>query len=109
MIKDIRATELVSALRRAARGESLIDPAVRERILSGLAPEHDDDPRLALLSPQERRVLELVGQGMTNREIGTQLFLAEKTVKNYVSSLLAKLGYERRTQAALFIARQRRP
>ncbi|MEN2744817.1 response regulator transcription factor [Sinomonas halotolerans] len=108
VLKEIRGTELVTALRRAAAGESLFDPEVRTRVLAGLtAVEPATDPRLDLLSPQERRVLELIGQGMTNREIGEHLFLAEKTVKNYVSSLLAKLGYERRTQAALFIARNR--
>ena len=81
---------------------------MKEKALAGLSTiEKPTDPRLDLLSPQERRVLELIGQGMTNREIGEHLFLAEKTVKNYVSSLLAKLGYERRTQAALFIARNR--
>ena len=108
VLKEIRGTELVTALRRAARGESLFEPAVKEKALAGLSTiEKPTDPRLDLLSPQERRVLELIGQGMTNREIGEHLFLAEKTVKNYVSSLLAKLGYERRTQAALFIARNR--
>jgi DNA-binding NarL/FixJ family response regulator len=107
VLKEIRGTELVTALRRAARGESLFNPAVKAKIVAGLAPAEHVDPRLELLSPQERRVLELIGQGLTNREIGTQLFLAEKTVKNYVSSLLAKLGYERRTQAALFIAKNR--
>jgi DNA-binding NarL/FixJ family response regulator len=108
VLKEIRGTELVTALRRAAAGESLFDPAAKAKVLDGLAPTKPDletDPRLQLLSPQERRVLELIGQGLTNREIAAQLFLAEKTVKNYVSSLLAKLGYERRTQAALFIAR----
>ncbi|MDQ4489917.1 response regulator transcription factor [Sinomonas sp. ASV486] len=106
VLKEIRGTELITALRRAARGESLFDPALKSKVLAGLAPrEEPEDPRLEILSPQERRVLALIGEGMTNREIGERLFLAEKTVKNYVSSLLAKLGYERRTQAALFIAR----
>ncbi|KHL03481.1 response regulator [Sinomonas humi] len=105
VLKEIRGTELVSALRRAAAGQSLFSPEARAKVLDKLSPMHKMDPRLALLSPQERRVLELIGQGLTNREIGNELFLAEKTVKNYVSSLLAKLGFERRTQAALFIAR----
>lgn len=106
VLKEIRGTELITALRRAARGESLFDPALKAKVLAGLAPQEEpEDPRLEVLSPQERRVLALIGEGMTNREIGERLFLAEKTVKNYVSSLLAKLGYERRTQAALFIAR----
>lgn len=105
VLKEIRGTELITALRRAARGESLFDPELKAKVLAGFAPEEETDPRLELLSPQERRVLALIGEGMTNREIGEKLFLAEKTVKNYVSSLLAKLGYERRTQAALYIAR----
>jgi DNA-binding NarL/FixJ family response regulator len=106
VLKEIRGTELVTALRRAARGASLFDPAVKAKALEGLKPQEEElDPRLELLSPQERRVLALIGEGMTNREIGEKLFLAEKTVKNYVSSLLAKLGFERRTQAALFVAR----
>jgi DNA-binding NarL/FixJ family response regulator len=105
VLKEIRGTDLVTALQKAARGESLFKPEVKARILAGLAPAEHLDPRLELLSPQERRVLELIGHGLTNREIGAHLFLAEKTVKNYVSSLLAKLGYERRTQAALFIAK----
>jgi DNA-binding NarL/FixJ family response regulator len=106
VLKEIRGTELVTALRRAAAGESLFDPALKAKVIAGLTAHHEaTDPRLELLSPQERRVLGLIGEGMTNREIGEHLFLAEKTVKNYVSSLLAKLGYERRTQAALFIAR----
>ena len=110
VLKEIRGTELVTALRRAAAGESLFDPVAKAKILEGLTPSQpklETDPRLQLLSPQERRVLEFIGQGLTNREIAEKLFLAEKTVKHYVSSLLAKLGYERRTQAALFIARAR--
>ncbi len=86
-----RGGEVVDAVRRVAAGESL--------------PRHDGvaiDPRLASLTPQERRILALVGAGMTNRQIGDEVALAEKTVKNYVSSILAKLGFERRTQAAVF-------
>jgi DNA-binding NarL/FixJ family response regulator len=105
VLKEIRGTDLITALRRAAAGQSLFSAEARAKVLNRMSPERKEDPRMALLSPQERRVLELIGQGLTNREIGAQLFLAEKTVKNYVSSLLAKLGYERRTQAALFIAR----
>lgn len=110
VLKEIRGTDLITALRRAAAGESLFDPALKAKVLAGFAPQDEEtDPRLEQLSPQERRVLGLIGEGMTNREIGEHLFLAEKTVKNYVSSLLAKLGYERRTQAALFIARNTHP
>jgi DNA-binding NarL/FixJ family response regulator len=106
VLKDIRGADLVGAVRRVARGESLLDPKATERVLNRLRdPEPHDDERLALLTGQERRILDLIGQGMTNRQIGDELHLAEKTVKNYVSSLLAKLGMERRTQAAAYIAR----
>jgi DNA-binding NarL/FixJ family response regulator len=106
VLKDIRGADLVGAVRRVARGESLLDPKATERVLNRLrGTESHDDERLALLTGQERRILDLIGQGMTNRQIGDQLHLAEKTVKNYVSSLLAKLGMERRTQAAAYIAR----
>jgi DNA-binding NarL/FixJ family response regulator len=104
VLKEIGGTDLVGALRRAARGESLFSPEVKARILQGLAEPQPVDPRVALLTPQERRVLELVGEGLTNRQIGERMRLAEKTVKNYVSSLLAKLGFERRTQAAVHMA-----
>lgn len=103
VLKEIGGTDLLGALRRAARGESLFDEAVKQRIIQGLTEPKRQDPRVASLTPQERRVLECVGKGMTNRQIGKELQLAEKTVKNYVSSLLAKLGFERRTQAAVFI------
>ncbi|BCW06127.1 MULTISPECIES: response regulator transcription factor [Micrococcaceae] len=104
ILKEIGGTDLLGALRRAARGESLFDEAVKTRIIKGLTEPKRLDPRVASLTPQERRVLEYVGQGMTNRQIGEEMLLAEKTVKNYVSSLLAKLGFERRTQAAVFMA-----
>jgi DNA-binding NarL/FixJ family response regulator len=74
-------------------------------VLDRLRRGPEEDPALAPLTPQERRILELIGEGMTNRQIGETMFLAEKTVKNYVSSLLAKLGFERRTQAAVFAAK----
>ncbi|BCW48292.1 response regulator transcription factor [Arthrobacter sp. StoSoilB13] len=104
ILKEIGGTDLLGALRRAARGESLFDESVKARIIKGLTEPKRLDPRVASLTPQERRVLEYVGQGMTNRQIGEEMLLAEKTVKNYVSSLLAKLGFERRTQAAVFMA-----
>ncbi|MFJ5956415.1 response regulator [Paenarthrobacter sp. NPDC092416] len=104
VLKEIGGTDLLGALRRAASGESLFDEAVKARIIQGLTEPKRQDPRVASLTPQERRVLEFVGQGMTNRQIGEEMLLAEKTVKNYVSSLLAKLGFERRTQAAVFMA-----
>ena len=103
VLKQVRGTDLLEAVRTVAQGQSLLDPAVTqkvlERIRNGDKPEEPD--QLAALTAQERRILELIAQGMTNRQIGETLFLAEKTVKNYVSSLLAKLGVERRTQAAI--------
>ncbi|XAS69990.1 response regulator transcription factor [Micrococcaceae bacterium Sec5.1] len=104
ILKEIGGSDLLGALRRAARGESLFDESVKSRIIQGLTEPKRLDPRVAALTPQERRVLEYVGEGMTNRQIGEEMLLAEKTVKNYVSSLLAKLGFERRTQAAVFMA-----
>ncbi|MET3905213.1 response regulator transcription factor [Paenarthrobacter sp. 4246] len=104
VLKEIGGTDLLGALRKAAHGESLFDEAVKTRIVQGLTAPKRQDPRTASLTPQERRVLEYVGQGMTNRQIGEEMLLAEKTVKNYVSSLLAKLGFERRTQAAVYMA-----
>lgn len=105
VLKQIRGTELVGAIRRVAAGESLLDPAVTARVLERLrSPRTDVDP-LQGLSPQERRILDLIAEGKTNRQIGEALFLAEKTVKNYVSNLLAKLGMERRTEAAAYAAR----
>ncbi|WP_423184843.1 response regulator [Arthrobacter sp. NyZ413] len=103
VLKEIGGTDLLNALRRAARGESLFDASLKARIIEGLTEPQRLDPRVASLTPQERRVLELVGEGLTNRQIGDQMLLAEKTVKNYVSSMLAKLGFERRTQAAVYI------
>ncbi len=105
VLKQIHGTDLVNAVRRVAAGESLLDPATAERALERLrAPSKTDDP-LAVLTPQEHRILDLIAEGQTNRQIGEVMFLAEKTVKNYVSNLLAKLGMERRTQAAAFAAR----
>jgi two-component system response regulator DevR len=102
VLKQIRGSELVNAIRRVAAGESLLDPLVTARVLERLrAPVADP---LAALSPQERRILDLITEGMTNRQIGEDMFLAEKTVKNYVSHLLAKLGMERRTEAAAYAA-----
>ena len=106
VLKEIGGTDLISAIRAAADGRSLFDAALKQRIIAGLSAPAPMDPRVAALTAQERRVLALIGQGMTNRQIGQELFLAEKTVKNYVSSLLAKLGFERRTQAAIYINRK---
>ena len=105
VLKQIRGGDLVSTIRRVAAGESLLDPAVTARVLERLrAPVAEDDP-LAALTPQERRILDLIAEGKTNRQIGEAMFLAEKTVKNYVSHLLSKLGMERRTEAAAYAAR----
>jgi two-component system, NarL family, response regulator DevR len=106
VLKQIRGSDLVNAIRRVAAGESLLDPYVTAQVLERLRHPHpeEDDP-LASLSPQERRILDLIAEGKTNRQIGEAMFLAEKTVKNYVSHLLAKLGMERRTEAAAYAAR----
>jgi two-component system, NarL family, response regulator DevR len=102
VLKQIRGNDLVDAVRRVAAGQSLLDPAVTARVLDRLRTGPEEDKALAPLTDQERRILELIGEGLTNRQIAERMFLAEKTVKNYVSSLLAKLGMERRTQAAVF-------
>jgi DNA-binding NarL/FixJ family response regulator len=102
VLKQIKGTDLVDAIRRVAAGQSLLDPAVTQQVLERIRHGADSEPEeLKSLTAQERRILELIAEGMTNRQIGEALFLAEKTVKNYVSSLLAKLGLERRTQAAI--------
>jgi DNA-binding NarL/FixJ family response regulator len=105
VLKQIRGTDLVDAIRRVAAGESLLDPAVTARVLERLRLEPKPDEGLEQLSEQERRILDLIAEGRTNRQISETIFLAEKTVKNYVSSLLAKLGMERRTEAAAYAAR----
>ncbi|GIU84862.1 MAG: DNA-binding response regulator [Acidimicrobiales bacterium] len=107
LLKDVRGGDLVEAVRKVARGESLLDPAVTGRVLERLREpaEETTDERVARLSPQERRLLELLAEGLTNRQIAERMYLAEKTVKNYVSNLLAKLGMSRRTEAAVYAAR----
>jgi len=105
VLKEIRGNDLVDAIRQVASGKSLLDPQATQRVLDRLRNGEKHDDRLDALSDQERRILELIGEGMTNRQIGDSMHLAEKTVKNYVSSLLAKLGMARRTQAAAFVAR----
>jgi DNA-binding NarL/FixJ family response regulator len=104
LLKQIRGLQLVEAVQRVSRGESLLDPKVTTRVLERLRSGPKQDPRLASLTDQERRILDLIAEGLTNRQIGTRLGLAEKTVKNYVSSLLAKIGMRSRTQAALYVA-----
>jgi two-component system, NarL family, response regulator DevR len=102
VLKQVRGTELLTAVTRVAAGESLLDPAITVRVLNRLRSPSDADPRLARLTPQERRILHLIADGMTNRQIAREMHLAEKTIKNYVSNLLTKLGMERRTEAAVF-------
>lgn len=110
VLKEIRSGDLVRSIRRVAAGESLLDPAVTRRVIERLRSGPPGDERLESLSDQERRVLALVTEGLTNREIGEQLFLAEKTIKNYMSNVLTKLGLKRRTEAAVYALRaEQRP
>ncbi len=104
LLKQIKGPDIVDAIERVASGQSLLDPAVTARVLERLRTPPEEDERLASLTGQERKVLELIAEGLTNRQIGERIHLAEKTVKNYVSNLLAKLGMERRTQAAVYAA-----
>ena len=105
VLKQIRGTDLVGAVRTVARGESMLDPEAASRVMRRMREAARRADPLAGLTPQERRILELIGEGLTNRQIGERMYLAEKTVKNYVSALFAKLGMERRTQAAAYAAR----
>lgn len=107
LLKQVRGQDLVNAVREVAAGRSLLDPVTTARVLEHLRQRSQAEPdELDALTEQERRVLELIGDGMTNKQIAENLFLAEKTVKNYVTSVLAKLGMERRTQAAAWVARR---
>ncbi|MFJ1704994.1 response regulator [Kitasatospora sp. NPDC088346] len=106
VLKQVKGADLVGAVRTVASGQSMLDPATTRRLMESLRhhEEADPDAALAQLTPREREILALVGEGRTNREIGQELYLAEKTVKNHVSRLLAKLGVERRLQAAVIAA-----
>ena len=104
VLKDVRGNGLVDTIRRVAAGENLLDTARAHELIETWRVHGDADPRLRVLTPQERRILEHIAAGLTNRQIGDEMDLAEKTVKNYVTSVLAKLGMERRTQAAVFAA-----
>ncbi|MEU0882149.1 response regulator transcription factor [Lentzea sp. NPDC005914] len=108
MLKEVSGNDLVAAVRTLATGGSLLHAGVTSTVLQRLRGGPEEDPRYAALSPQERRILDLIAEGMTNRQIANRLFLAEKTVKNYVSSLLHKLGFDRRTEAGVYAARRRR-
>ncbi|HET6772631.1 MAG TPA: response regulator transcription factor [Acidimicrobiales bacterium] len=103
LLKQVRGTDLVDGIRRVGRGESLLDPAVTTRVLERI--RHRPEDELSGLTDQERKILALIAEGLTNRQIGERLYLAEKTVKNYVSNLLAKMGMSRRTEAAAYAAR----
>jgi len=106
VLKQVHGGDLVTAVRRVASGQSMLDPAITDRVLARLRSGPHKDPLTKHLSPKEEQILDLVGEGLTNRQIAERLALAEKTVKNYVSTLLGKLGVESRTQAAVLAARR---
>jgi DNA-binding NarL/FixJ family response regulator len=105
VLKRIDGAELVRSVERVAAGESLLDPEMTERLFARIRGGEENDPLLSRLSPQEQRILEMIAEGKTNREIAEELYLAEKTVKNYVSNLLRKLEMKRRSEAAAYAAR----
>jgi len=105
VLKQIKGADLVSAIRKVAAGESLLDPSITGQVMDRVRGKQAEDERLARLTPQERKILDLIAEGRTNRQIAEELYLAEKTVKNYVSNLLMKLGFSRRTEAAVYATR----
>jgi DNA-binding NarL/FixJ family response regulator len=105
LLKQVRGSDIIGAVRTAAAGGSTLDPRMTAAVIERLRHPHVGVDPLAALSEQEHRVFDLIGDGLTNREIGEQMFLAEKTIKNYVSAVLAKLGMQRRTQAAALAGR----
>jgi len=105
VLKQVRADDLIEAIRKVAAGQSLLDPGVTARVLERLRSGTVADEKLEGLTEQERKILDLLAEGMTNREIADRMYLAEKTVKNYVSNLLSKMGMQRRTEAAVYAAR----
>ncbi|MHB8682529.1 MAG: response regulator [Acidimicrobiales bacterium] len=105
VLKQIKGSDLITAVRRVAAGESLLDPSLTRQVMDRLRGEQVEDERLSRLTAQERNILELIAEGKTNRQIADELYLAEKTVKNYVSNLLSKMGFARRTEAAVYAAR----
>jgi two-component system, NarL family, response regulator DevR len=109
VLKQIRGTDLVDVVRRVAAGQSMLDPAVTARVMERIRSGAEGPDEFKSLTDQERRILQFIAQGMTNHEIAQAMFLADKTVKNYVSSVLTKLGLERRTQAAVLATRLLRP
>ena len=108
ILKQVRGTDFIDTVRRVADGQSMLDPQVTAQVLERVRNGPPIDKALEHLTSQEHRILELIGEGLTNRQIAEQMFLAEKTVKNYVSSLLAKLGLSSRTQAAIFATKHQR-
>jgi two-component system response regulator DevR len=108
LLKEIRGSSLIDGIRQVSAGHSLLDPSVTERVMQRLRTGKAQDPRLQALTERERDILDLIAEGLSNREIAQRLFLAEKTVKNYVSGLLSKLGMQRRTQAAVLGAELKR-
>jgi two-component system, NarL family, response regulator DevR len=108
VLKQIRGQELIESIRRVGKGESILDPSVTERVLERIRhPDADKDPKLARLTPTEERILEMITEGMTNKQIADRIHLAEKTVKNYVSAILSKLEVARRAEAAAYLADRR--
>jgi DNA-binding NarL/FixJ family response regulator len=105
VLKQVGGSDLVDDVRKVYRGESLLDPVLADQVRARMKLGNTEDPRLSSLTPQERKILDLIAEGQTNRQIAQELFLAEKTVKNYVSNLLAKLGMQRRTEAAVYATR----
>ena len=105
LLKQVQGTSLLSAVRTVASGHSLIDPALARRMISWMEQDDATPDELSGLTDQQLRILSLLAEGLTNREIGVRLYLAEKTVKNHVTRILAKLGVQRRTQAALLASR----
>jgi two-component system, NarL family, response regulator DevR len=105
VLKNVKGNDLKSAVRRVASGDSLIDPVLTDQMMARVREESDRDERLARLTAQERKILRLIADGKTNRQIADELFLAEKTVKNYVSNLLSKMGFAHRTEAAVYAVR----
>ena len=109
ILKQVRGNDFVDTVRRVAAGQSMLDPAMTAAVLERVRNGPPKDKELEALTTQEQKILELIGEGMTNRQIAERMFLAEKTVKNYVSSMLAKLGLTSRTQAAIFATKHPQP
>lgn len=108
VLKQVRGNELIDSIRRVGSGESILDPAITARVLERIRnPKQDEDPRLARLTPTELRIVEMIADGLTNRQIADRIHLAEKTVKNYVSAILSKLEVARRAEAAAYLADRR--